>query len=96
MKDKINKESKMVCYENTKMLQAKNHSYTTYRERYGESGKMHILDDISFAVDTHFWNVKAICGTWFSTYYKHNAQAVNLDQVTCKKCLKKATNINDC
>ena len=51
---------------------------------------------ISFSVDMHFWTAKGICGTWFSTYYKHNAQAVNLDQVTCKKCLKKATNINDC
>ena len=86
----------MVCYENTLMLASKHRSYTTYREVYSSGGIYHILDDISFSVDMHFWTAKGICGTWFSTYYKHNAQAVNLDQVTCKKCLKKATNINDC
>ena len=77
-------------YKNTLMLDSKHRSYTTYREHYSSGGLYHILDDISFAVDTHFWVAKGICGTWFSTYYKHRAKPVDLKSITCKKCIKKA------
>jgi hypothetical protein len=76
-------------YKNTLMLESKARSFTTYRERYTSGGKMHILNDESFAVDTHFWKALGICGTWFETYYKHQAREVNIEQVTCQKCLKK-------
>jgi|TARA_R100001224_G_C3902797_1_gene109099 hypothetical protein len=76
-------------YKNTKMLDSKHYSYTTYREHYSSGGLYHVLDDISFAVDTHFWQAIGICGTKFQTYYKHNAKDVVIDSITCKKCLNK-------
>jgi hypothetical protein len=51
---------------------------------------MHILDNASFEEDTHCFIAVGICGTVFQTYYKHKALDVNIDQVTCSKCLKKA------
>ena len=35
------------------MLEASSYSHTTYRSRYGQTGKMHILDNASFEEDTH-------------------------------------------
>lgn len=77
-------------YKNNLMLEARSYSHTTYRERYGQTGKMHILDNASFEEDTHCFIAVGICGTVFQTYYKHKALDVNIDQVTCSKCLKKA------
>ena len=78
-------------YKDNLMLEARSYSHTTYRERYGQTGKMHILDNASFEEDTHCFIAVGICGTVFQTYYKNKALDINIDQVTCQKCYKKAT-----
>ena len=78
-------------YKNHKMLQSKSYSYVSPREVYSSGGKMHILHNDTFDNnDFYFWAI-TICGSNFASYHVENAKEVILGDVTCKKCLKKAT-----